>query len=117
MILTSQILTRSFHALPHRATLTRDERKRWLLTAERLTESCHCMYKDSSHGLAPEISFVTQDGAFHVHNGVYMHRPEAVEAFFYMWRLTKQPKYRTWAWEVFEVCQRIVSFQLELYVL
>ena len=31
-------------------------------------------------------------------------RPEAVESYFYMWRLTKQQKYRDWASEAMQVC-------------
>ena len=36
----------------------------------------------------------------------YILRPEAVETYFYMWRLTKQQKYRDWAWEVVQVLTR-----------
>ena len=28
----------------------------------------------------------------------YLLRPEAMEAMFVMWRVTKQEKYRSWAW-------------------
>ncbi|KEF51367.1 mannosyl-oligosaccharide alpha-1,2-mannosidase [Exophiala aquamarina CBS 119918] len=34
-----------------------------------------------------------------VHN---LQRPETVESLFYMWRITKDPKYREWGWEMFE---------------
>ncbi|KAK5050785.1 hypothetical protein LTR84_003344 [Exophiala bonariae] len=34
-----------------------------------------------------------------VHN---LQRPETVESLFYMWRITKNPKYRQWGWEMFE---------------
>ena len=34
-----------------------------------------------------------------VHN---LQRPETVESLFYMWRITKDPKYRQWGWEMFE---------------
>lgn len=33
-------------------------------------------------------------------------RPEALEAFWYMWRMTRDEKYRTWAWEVFQAFQK-----------
>ena len=32
-------------------------------------------------------------------------RPEAVEAFFYMWRATRDWRYRAWGWEVFAAFQ------------
>ena len=31
-----------------------------------------------------------------------LQRPEALESMFYMWRLTKDKKYREWGWEIFE---------------
>jgi mannosyl-oligosaccharide alpha-1,2-mannosidase len=31
-----------------------------------------------------------------------MLRPEALEAMWYMWRLTHDWKYRVWAWEIFQ---------------
>ena len=32
-----------------------------------------------------------------------MLRPETVESYFYMWRLTGDQKYREWGWEVVQV--------------
>lgn len=33
----------------------------------------------------------------------YILRPEVVESYMYMWRLTHDPKYRQWGWEVVKV--------------
>lgn len=33
----------------------------------------------------------------------YILRPEVIEAYFYMWRYTHEPKYREWAWEAAQV--------------
>lgn len=33
----------------------------------------------------------------------YILRPEVVESYLYMWRLTHDPKYRQWGWEVVQV--------------
>lgn len=33
-------------------------------------------------------------------------RPETVEALFYLYRLTKDPKYRDWGWEIFQAFER-----------
>lgn len=33
-------------------------------------------------------------------NPPYFQRPEAIEAMFYMWRLTKKELYRDWVWEI-----------------
>lgn len=33
----------------------------------------------------------------------YILRPEVIESYMYMWRLTHDPKYRDWGWEAVEV--------------
>ena len=33
----------------------------------------------------------------------YILRPEVIETYFYMWRFTKDKKYRDWGWEAVEV--------------
>ena len=35
--------------------------------------------------------------------GHYILRPEVIESYFYMWRLTKEQKYRDWGWEATQV--------------
>lgn len=32
----------------------------------------------------------------------YIQRPEAAETMFYMWRYTKDPKWREYGWEMFQ---------------
>lgn len=36
----------------------------------------------------------------------YILRPEVIESYFYLWRLTKDPKYREWGWEVVQALER-----------
>jgi hypothetical protein len=36
----------------------------------------------------------------------YIMRPEAVEALFYMWRLTKDPKWREYGWKIFQAINK-----------
>lgn len=33
----------------------------------------------------------------------YILRPEVIESYMYMWKLTHDPKYREWGWEAVEV--------------
>ena len=33
-------------------------------------------------------------------------RPEALEAFFMLWRVTGKPAYREWAWAIFQAFDR-----------
>ena len=37
---------------------------------------------------------------------MYLLRPETVESYFYLWRLTKDPMYREWGWELVKVWER-----------
>ncbi|KAG5857992.1 hypothetical protein ANANG_G00025350 [Anguilla anguilla] len=36
----------------------------------------------------------------------YILRPEVIESYMYMWRLTHDPKYRQWGWEAVEALER-----------
>lgn len=75
--------------------------------AEELARTCHFMYKTSS-GLAPEIVyFNVGDGAkeemyIKPADAFSILRPESVESWFYLWRITKNQKYRDWGWDFFE---------------
>ncbi|UNI21173.1 Mannosyl-oligosaccharide 1,2-alpha-mannosidase [Purpureocillium takamizusanense] len=96
--------------------------------ARELTQTCWGMYKFMATGLAAEITHFhiadppLPESAHHdppptfdsdpqaswrddfsvksndVHN---LQRPETVESLFYMWRITKDERYREWGWEMF----------------
>ena len=46
----------------------------------------------------------------------YILRSEVVESYFYLWRTTKDPKYREWAWDMVQVFEQkrawLVNFSL-----
>lgn len=76
--------------------------------AMELTRTCYELYAQSPSGLAPEIVYFHTDPIsskdFNVkkldaHN---LQRPETVESLFILWRLTKNPIYREWGWEIFK---------------
>ncbi|XP_061590463.1 endoplasmic reticulum mannosyl-oligosaccharide 1,2-alpha-mannosidase [Cololabis saira] len=76
--------------------------------AVQLMETCHQMYKQMETGLSPEIAhFNLQASEGHDvvvkpadrHN---LLRPETVESLFYMYRFTKDTKYRDWGWEILQ---------------
>lgn len=86
-----------------------------------LGKTCYHMYHDvPPTGLAPEIAVFntyeepkkyapadalwSQDGDFFVkatdtHN---LQRPETVETLYYLYKITGDPKYREWGWEIFQ---------------
>ncbi|KZL73328.1 glycoside hydrolase family 47 protein [Colletotrichum tofieldiae] len=97
--------------------------------ARELMQTCWGMYKWMATGLAGEITYFNIDSPpapasashhppkdfdpdphakwrqdFDVHsNDVHnLQRPESVESLFYMWRITGDPIYREWGWEMFK---------------
>jgi hypothetical protein len=80
-------------------------RASWELLAAQVAETCHKMYSKSPSGLAGEHVRLGSGDVWR-QNGAYKLRPEAVEAFFYMYRHTREERYREWAWEVFVAMRR-----------
>ncbi|KAK4778488.1 hypothetical protein SAY86_006016 [Trapa natans] len=96
-----------------------------LKLAEELTHTCFEMYAVTSTGLAPEIAyFHTQEFSEDGHDGgnksskyvndiiikpLDRHNllpPETVESLFVLYRITEDPKYREWGWQIFEAFER-----------
>ncbi|KAA8498603.1 Mannosyl-oligosaccharide 1,2-alpha-mannosidase MNS2 [Porphyridium purpureum] len=88
------------------APLSNAERAEWMELAEMLAETCHEMYSRSPSGLAPEHVLFDTGKRDWVMFGSYEQRPEAIEAFLFLWRTTRNPKYRDWAWSIFERIQQ-----------
>jgi len=79
--------------------------------ARELARTCHYMYSFES-GLAPEIVYF--DISENSNREIYVKpadsfsilRPEAVECWFYLYRVTGDQKYRDWGWEFFKNLQK-----------
>eukprot|EP00180_Rhodochaete_pulchella_P002045 Plantae.Rhodophyta-Rhodochaete_pulchella.ctg3082.p1 GENE.Plantae.Rhodophyta-Rhodochaete_pulchella.ctg3082~~Plantae.Rhodophyta-Rhodochaete_pulchella.ctg3082.p1 ORF type:complete len:304 (+),score=43.00 Plantae.Rhodophyta-Rhodochaete_pulchella.ctg3082:1003-1914(+) len=91
--------------------LSTKEKAAFIEAAAGLTETCYNMYHMSPSGLAPEE--LHWSGEKMIGPGVRynIQRPEAVEAIFYMWRLTKDPKYREWNWEIAQAFERVLRVE------
>lgn len=77
-------------------------KKYWLGKAEDLAHTCHESYIRSGTHLGPEsFRFTNEFSAMAINDRekYFILRPEVVEAWFYLWRLTKKQKYRDWAWD------------------
>ncbi|KAI0230124.1 hypothetical protein L0F63_001988 [Massospora cicadina] len=99
------------------------------LVGQELASSCRQLYQMTATGLGPEsvgwtptptelanrqtrlgVPIQTQTNSvpspyrrgFHLHDARYLLRPETVESIFYMYRLTGDPTYQAWAWEIFQ---------------
>ncbi|XP_022926714.1 mannosyl-oligosaccharide 1,2-alpha-mannosidase MNS3-like [Cucurbita moschata] len=93
--------------------------------AEDLAKTCFEMYEVTATGLAPEIVyFHTEEYSEGGHDGGNKNakyiddiiikppdrhnllRPETVESLFVLYRITGDPKYRAWGWQIFEAFER-----------
>ncbi|OVA04801.1 Glycoside hydrolase [Macleaya cordata] len=96
-----------------------------LKLAEDLAKTCFEMYSVTSTGLAPEIAYFHVEGfSDGGHDGgnkssEYVNdiiikpadrhnllRPETVESLFVLYRITEDPKYRDWGWQIFEAFEK-----------
>ena len=65
---------------------------------------CICVPSTATK-LGPEAFRVDASGRISSRNNekMYLLRPETVETYFYLWRLTHDQRYRDWGWEVVQV--------------
>lgn len=66
-----------------------------------IADTCHESYIRAKTGIGPEVFWFTGDLEAEIgrkSERYYLLRPEVIEGWFYMWRLTKDRKYRDWAW-------------------
>lgn len=92
-------------------TLKNELTDTFMSVAEGITNTCHEAYNRSTAKLAPEsFRFADAFEAKAIKNSdkYYILRPETVESYFTLWRLTGDPKYRKWGWEVVEVSIRVL---------
>ncbi|KAJ9464997.1 Mannosyl-oligosaccharide 1 [Diplonema papillatum] len=68
--------------------------------AKELMDTCVAMYTKFPTGLPPEeVLFV--DDEMVASSRFFLLRPEAVESLFYLWRATKDQRYRDIGWDIF----------------
>ncbi|XP_064026157.1 mannosyl-oligosaccharide 1,2-alpha-mannosidase IA [Pogoniulus pusillus] len=74
-----------------------------------IARTCHESYDRTSMKLGPE-AFRFDGGveaiATRQNEKYYILRPEVIETYMYMWRLTHDPKYRQWGWEAVEALEK-----------
>uniref|UniRef100_A0A1I7YDZ0 Alpha-1,2-Mannosidase n=1 Tax=Steinernema glaseri TaxID=37863 RepID=A0A1I7YDZ0_9BILA len=68
--------------------------------AEELGRTCHESYIKTASGIGPEMFYFDQMQEATTNGGDhgYIQRPEVIEGWFYLWRLTKNKMYKEWVW-------------------
>jgi mannosyl-oligosaccharide alpha-1,2-mannosidase len=75
---------------------------------QNFTNTCHESYIRSATRIGPEtFRFTDTAEAVGVNEGdkYYILRPEVIESYFILYRLTKDPKYRDWGWDAAQAIQ------------
>ncbi|KAH7638376.1 hypothetical protein HUG17_2409 [Dermatophagoides farinae] len=78
--------------------------------AVNLTETCYQSYHRTPTHLGPESFYFNEKvEAINPNGDYYILRPEVIESYFIMWRLTHDNRYREYAWEaaqaIYEHCR------------
>ncbi|KAI9498956.1 glycoside hydrolase [Zychaea mexicana] len=94
------------------APLMTDEDRDDLQMGKEITRTCWEMYSSTATGLASEIVYFNTNSNNQGGNGndIFIQprdrhnllRPETVESLFILWRITGDPIYREWGWQIFE---------------
>eukprot|EP00486_Rosalina_sp_Unknown_P013068 CAMPEP_0201584634 /NCGR_PEP_ID=MMETSP0190_2-20130828/113121_1 /ASSEMBLY_ACC=CAM_ASM_000263 /TAXON_ID=37353 /ORGANISM="Rosalina sp." /LENGTH=599 /DNA_ID=CAMNT_0048029001 /DNA_START=45 /DNA_END=1844 /DNA_ORIENTATION=+ len=85
----------------HKAGYTDEMNAEHLKMGEALGETCYQMFHRQKSGVSPEYVRFNDAG---MQTGVdfYILRPETVESMMYLWRVTKDQKWRDKGWEIYE---------------
>ncbi|XP_041354886.1 mannosyl-oligosaccharide 1,2-alpha-mannosidase IA-like [Gigantopelta aegis] len=86
-----------------------NDKQKYLNLGAEISKTCHESYDRSATKLGPEafrFDGNTEAKAMRQNEKYYILRPEVIETHFYMWRLTKDKKYRDWAWEAVQALEK-----------
>ncbi|CAG5136271.1 unnamed protein product [Candidula unifasciata] len=86
-----------------------DNQTKYVNIGEDLAHTCHESYIRSATGLGPEsfrFEGITEAKAIRQNEKYYILRPEVLEGWYYMWRLTKKQQYRDWAWDMVQALEK-----------
>jgi mannosyl-oligosaccharide alpha-1,2-mannosidase len=75
--------------------------------AEEFGKTCYESYRMTTSGLSPE-NFLIDEKSGAISPGVrkYLLRPETVESLFILYRVTGNPKYQEYGWNIFEAIDK-----------
>ncbi|XP_044757578.1 mannosyl-oligosaccharide alpha-1,2-mannosidase IA-like isoform X2 [Coccinella septempunctata] len=90
-------------------TLKNHMSDKYMDVGKGITNTCHESYDRTYTKLGPEAFRFTEGAearALKSTEKYYILRPEVIESYFYLYRLTKDPKYREWAWEAAQALEK-----------
>ena len=74
-----------------------------------ITHTCHESYDRTNTKLGPEafrFSDAIEAKALKSNEKYYILRPEVIESYFVLWRLTHDVRYRQWGWEAVQALEK-----------
>ena len=86
--------------------LDSDKKARYEYLAKEITNTCHESYMRTATHLGPESFSLDPGFELQALDKYYILRPEVIESYFYLWRMTKDNKYRDWAWDAVEALEK-----------
>lgn len=89
----------------HEGAVSGDKAGLYMDVAVNVTYTCYMMYNSTPTGLSAEyVNFWRGEMSPGVKT--YLQRPEVLESFFIMYRLTGNSTYKEWGWQIFEAIQK-----------
>jgi len=86
-----------------------DRKKKYMDLGAEIARTCRESYRITATGIGPEsFRFEGPHEAKALRSGekYYILRPEVVETYFIMWRMTHEQKYRDWAWDAVQAIEK-----------
>ena len=88
-----------------------DERRRnyFFQLGANITDTCYESYRRTATHIGPEAFYFTaleEAVALNNNEKYYILRPEVIESYFYLWRLTKDQRFRDYAWSATQAIAR-----------
>ena len=80
---------------------------RQFATGAGVTRTCYEIYARAATKLSPETVQFVEGKDFSTKVPYNILRPEAVESFFVLWRITHDPIYREYGWKVFQAFEEV----------
>lgn len=86
-----------------------DQKDRYMELGREIARTCRESYRVSNTGIGPEsfrFEGPHEAKALRQNEKYYILRPEVVETYFVLWRVTHDQKYRDWAWDAAQAIEK-----------